>query len=666
MVDERGPDGTLTQWPAPYTPSTFGELIYDASGRMSMQLRRQPAPRFASEQWASAEEQATPAEMSAAYHAYSAYFGTYEVRQSERIVIHRVQGALFPNLEGIDQKRRFEVSGDELVLMPPPIEIAGELRQRRLKWKRADAVDLAARSIEPSAMRADVEKLASDEFEGRGVGTRGDRKTRDYLISQMKALGLRPGAANGAWEQPFDLVGISSIAPALWRFEYQDKSITLDWRKEYVAYSGVQSKTASVDRAEVVFVGYGIDAPEVGWNDYKNQDVRGKVLLMLGNDPDWDPTLFAGSTRLYYGYFRYKFQVAAERGAAAAIIIHTTPSAGFPWHVVQNTWTGEQFELPDAGEPRVQVRAWIGEESARQLTSLAGQDLEALIRAAKSRDFRPVSLGVSTSLSLANKLSRVKTANVLGVLPGSDAKLRDEAVVYSAHHDHMGIGPPDLSSGPVRKRGAKQDHIYNGALDNGAGMAQVLAVARAFAALPTPPRRSVLMAFVGAEERGLLGSKYYIAQPTFPLNQIVANLNFDGGNVHGRTQEYSYIGRGKTTLDAAVDLVAHRYGRIPMLDQVGADRGMFYRSDQLSFARAGIPALLLRSWRRSSDSAPDDYEQRHYHRPSDEVDESWNFDGLVDDARVAFQVGLITANADLAPEWVRGDEFEAIRKAARP
>jgi Zn-dependent M28 family amino/carboxypeptidase len=410
----------------------------------------------------------------------------------------------------------------------------------------------------------------------------------------------------------------------------------------------------------VVFVGYGIQAPEYDWDDFKGQDLEGKVLLMMNNDPDWDPNLFAGETRLWYGRWDYKYQSAARQGAVGAIIIHTAPSAGYPFQVVQTSWTGEQFELPAGDEPRLQAAAWVTEDSARALVALGGHDLDALREAADNRDFQPVPLGVTTSIGMDVNINRVSTANVLGLIPGSDPELADEAVIYTAHHDHLGIGTPN----------ADGDTIYNGAYDNASGVAQVLAIAKAILALPEAPRRSVLVALVGAEEQGLLGSKYYAANPTFQPGKIAANLNYDGGNIWGHTHDVTFVGLGKSSIDQIMSAIAAEQGRVVKPDQF-PDRGYFYRSDQFSFAKIGVPAMYLDTGTDFVDRPPEwgkeqvnHYTNVNYHQPSDEYDDSWNFDGMIQDALLGYWTGLAIANADEMPKWNEGDEFEAARLEA--
>ncbi len=524
----------------------------------------------------------------------------------------------------------------------------------------AEVVQTAAAQIAADYMHDRIAEFSADELEGRGPATPGDEKARAYLVSQLKDIGFVPAGADGSWEQPFDVIGVTAKMPKQWSFQRGANSLAFDWWDEYIAASGVQTERGAIKDAEVVFVGYGIQAPEYGWDDFKGQDLEGKVLLMLNSDPDWDPNLFAGDTRLYYGRWTYKYESAARQGAAGAIIIHTTPSAGYPFQVVQTSWSGEQVELPSQGEPQIQAKGWLTEDAARELVAFAGNDLDKLIESARSKDFAPVSLGIKTSLAFENTLNRTRTANVYGVLEGSDPELRDEYVIYTAHHDHLGVGEPD----------ANGDTIYNGARDNASGVAQLLAIGRAFKALPTPPRRSVMLLFVAAEEQGLLGSKYFAANPTVESGRIAANLNFDSANIWGRTKDIVYIGKGKSTLDAVVEQVAQAQGRAVTEDQF-PDRGSFYRSDQFSFAKIGVPAVYLKAgtdfvgrpagWGKEQHEAN---ERNHYHQPSDEIGPDWNFEGMVEDAVLGFRVGLHIANADELPSWVPGDEFEAARKRA--
>jgi Zn-dependent M28 family amino/carboxypeptidase len=526
--------------------------------------------------------------------------------------------------------------------------------------ERSEAAKQAAKEITADIMRGYIVELSDDKYEGRGPGSRGDEAARQYLEREMEKLGLIPGAADGTWQQKFDLIGVTAKQPEQWTFKGDQGELSFKQWDQFIASSGVQDDRAQIENAEVVFVGYGIQAPEYDWDDFKGQDMTGKVLLILNNDPSWDPELFGGETRLWYGRWDYKYLTAAKNGAVGAIIIHTVPSAGYPFQVVQTSWSGEQFELPAGDEPRSQVRAWLTEDSARALVEMAGLDLDALREAADNRDFKPVPLGITTSISMDVTLNRVSTANVLGLIAGSDPELEDEAVIYTAHHDHLGIGTPDDTG----------DAIYNGAMDNASGVAQILAIARAIKALPTAPRRSILIAMVAAEEQGLLGSKYYAEHPTFPAGKIAANLNYDGGDIWGKTHDVTFVGLGKSSIDQIVEEIAAEQNRVVKPDQF-PDRGFFYRSDQFSFAKVGVPAMYLDTGMDFVDRPEgwgkeqvNHYNDVNYHQPSDEYDDSWNFDGMIDDALLGYWTGLAIANADEMPRWNKGDEFEAARLEA--
>ena len=518
----------------------------------------------------------------------------------------------------------------------------------------------AKREISAATLAAPIRYLAADALEGRGPASRGDTLARLYLATELEGLGYLPAGTKGSWQQEFDIVGTTAKLPQTWSFQGKSGKVDLKLSDEYIAGSGVQTGSAGFDDAELVFVGYGIEAPEYQWDDFKGLDVKGKVLVMLNNDPDWDPKLFAGNTRLYYGRWTYKYESAARHGAAGVIIVHTTPSAGYPWQVVQSSWGGEQFELPAESEPRIQMKGWATEDAVKRLVKAGGFDLAKLVASAKQRSFKPVPLGIRTSIRFDNKVSRVRTGNVVGILAGSDPKLKEEVVLFSAHHDHFGIGTPDQTG----------DTIYNGAEDNAAGCAQVLAIARAYAALPQRPRRSVLIVFVAGEEQGLLGSKYYSLHPTIPAGKIAADINYDGGNFSGRTRDLTQVGMGKSSLDAIATALVSAQGRTLVPDQF-PDKGYYYRSDQFSFAKIGVPALYFdggtdfigkpKDWGRK---AKEEWTEHVYHQPSDEIDDTWVFDGMIEDAQVGFYAGWLVAQADAMPTWNPGDEFEAARKKA--
>jgi Zn-dependent M28 family amino/carboxypeptidase len=524
------------------------------------------------------------------------------------------------------------------------------------------AAATAAAAITGEDIRGVVAEIAADSYAGRAPGSEGDRRARAYIAAELQALGFLPGAADGSYEQPVELIGVTAAVPPTWQFTRDGASIELERHTDFVVASGVQSARAQVDDAELVFVGYGIEAPEYGWDDFKGVDVAGKVLVMLNNDPDWDPALFAGTERLYYGRWVYKYESAARHGAAGAIIIHTPLSAGYPWQVVQTSWAGTQFELPVGDEPRAQVQAWITEDAVRRLLG-SSQSLAGLIDQAKRRDFRPVPLGITTSLALRNTVTRTQSANVLGVLRGSNVQLAEQVVIYSAHHDHLGVGEPNVAVDA-------SDRIYNGARDNASGVGMLLAIGKAFAALPAPPRRSVMLFFPAAEEQGLLGSMYFSKHPTVPAGEIAANVNYDSGNIWGVTRDITFIGLGKSSLDGVAAEVAAYQRRVLKGDQF-PDRGSYYRSDQFNFAKIGVPAFYFSSgtdfvarpagWGAQQIDA---YTERDYHQPSDELTDDWSFDGMVQDAQFGFLAGLIVANEPALPLWNAGNEFEAARRAA--
>lgn len=519
----------------------------------------------------------------------------------------------------------------------------------------------AALAIRENRMRADIRFLSSDLLEGRGPATRGDRLGRAYIASRFEAIGLEPGAPGGSWEQAFDLVGVTAAAPDVLHVSKGAAGADLRLLEDYVACSGVPDREARLDDAEVVFVGYGIVAPEHGWDDYKGADLRGRVLLFLNNEPEADPRLFAGKRRLYYGRWDYKYEMAAKLGAAGAVILHTDASAGYGWPVILASWTGEQLGLPAVpGEPALPVKGWVTEEAGRRIARLGGHDLDALRAAAERRDFRPVPLGVRVSLSLKNEVSRRPSANVVGLLRGRDPELSREAVVYTAHHDHYGAKP-----GP-----SGETVIYNGALDNASGLATLLAIAEAFAALPERPRRSILFAAVAAEEQGLLGSGYLAAHPPVPAGRLAANINMDGMNIWGRTRDVPVIGLGKSSLDDWIRAIAEAQGRV-VVPEAFPDKGAYYRSDHLSFARVGVPAAYVDAGTEVLGKPPGwgrerqrEWEAAHYHQPSDDLTADWDFSGAVEDTRLLFHLGAKVADAPLAPAWRPGDEFEAARRKA--
>jgi Zn-dependent M28 family amino/carboxypeptidase len=426
-------------------------------------------------------------------------------------------------------------------------------------------------------------------------------------------------------------------------------------------------ESVSIDNSELVFVGYGVVAPEYNWDDYKGIDVKGKTLVMLVNDPPvadpanasgLDPKMFGGRAMTYYGRWTYKFEIASEKGAAAAFIIHETGPAGYPFDVVQGSWTGEQFDLvaPDKNMGRVAIQGWVSLEQGRNILKMGGQDFEALKKQAATREFKPVPLGVTASMTLANKLRTIDSQNVVAKLEGRDAQLKNEYVVYTAHWDHLGMG-----------EAVNGDRIYNGAVDNASGTGGVIEIARAFTKLPQPPRRSILFLAVTAEEQGLLGSQYYGMQPIYPLEKTAAVINLDGLNVHGRTRDLTIVGLGASELDKYVQDAAGEQGRVIRPD-AEPEKGFYYRSDHFNFAKQGVPALdpdegveFIGKPSDFGQKVRAQYTERDYHKPSDIVRPDWDLSGAREDLKVFFAVGYRVAEADRFPEWSAGNEFKAKR-----
>ncbi len=528
-------------------------------------------------------------------------------------------------------------------------------------WRPSDQNAAAVARVSESALKAHIRFLSHDLLEGRGPGSRGDELAQLYVATQLEAMGLKPGGADGSWYQPVPLVGVTTQSPKTIEFKRGDQVVTLQHRDDMMLSSGKQQERVSVKDAELVFVGFGIQAPEYEWDDFKDVDVRDKILVVMNNDPEDDPKLFAGKRRLYYGRWDYKYEMAAKMGAAGALIIHTTPSAGYPYQVIQTSWSGEEFELADASGPRMSLRGWLTDESAKSLCKLAGKELDALRTAAQSRDFRPVALGVTMSAAVTCKVREQTTGNVFGVLPGSDPRLAKEHVIFMAHHDHLGL---------AAERDETGDNIYNGAIDNASGTASLLTIANAVSSLDPKPKRSIMFAVVGAEEQGLLGSKFMAANPPIPPGQMAAVINIDGINFLGRTHDLNLIGNGKSNLDAVIEAVAKIQKRTVVPDYF-PDRGYYYRSDQFSLAKVGVPGVYLHSginvvgkpdgWGKEQLEI---WVEKTYHQPSDEFQESWDLTGAVDDAQLLMHVGLVVADQAEMPKWNDGDEFEAARKQA--
>lgn len=521
-----------------------------------------------------------------------------------------------------------------------------------------DQAALDAR-ITVDSIRAPLRFLSHDLLEGRGPGTRGDELAQLYLATQMQAYGVQPGGVDGSWTQPVPMVGITStITKPLTARAGAGEEVAFEAPADFTAQAARPDAATAWADVPLVFVGYGITAPEQDWDDFGDVDVSGKVLLVMNNDPEDDPSLFEGRRRLYYGRWSYKFEEAARRGAVGALVIHTTPSAGYPFQVIQAGHERERFFLPfDADSPpTLPIQGWCSEAAAARLCAMGGHDLDALRAAAQERGFRPVDLGVRVDLATRNAVREMRTANVVGVVPGTDPELRSEAVVVTAHFDHLGRGPV---------RGS--DDIYNGAVDNASGTAAVLNLARVVAEIGGA-RRTTIFLFVGAEEQGLLGSKSYARSPTWPRQQIAANVNVDGLNVFGATRDIEMIGYGKSTLTDVANAVAARRDRVVEPNKQ-PELGLFYRSDHFSFARVGVPSAYFKAGGDFLDAERAANKRRlkasyvnvRYHQPNDEYNPLADFSGAVADTRLILELLLRVADADAKPSWMPGDEFEKLR-----
>jgi len=524
--------------------------------------------------------------------------------------------------------------------------------------------------IDKDRLLANIRILASDEFEGRAPASKGEELTTAFLEAQFKQLGLKPGNPEGTYFQKVPMVGITADPSAQLVFTQpaSGDKVTLQYGDDFMAWTKREQAEVSID-SDLVFVGYGVVAPEFQWDDYKGLDVKGKVLVMLINDPPvpdpndpskLDEKVFKGRAMTYYGRWTYKFEMAARKGAAGCLIIHETGPAGYPWGVVRTSNTGEQFDLvrPDRGMSRSAVEGWITYEKAQALFAMAGKDLDSLKKAAVGRDFRPVPLGAKASLTLHNRIRTIESRNAIARLEGHDPKLRNEYVVYMAHWDHFGTGP--------EVNGQK---IYHGAVDNASGVAGLLEIARAFARVQPQPRRSILFLSVTAEEQGLLGSKYYAEHPLYPLEKTLAVINMDGLNVLGKTKDLIVVGLGMSTLDRYVKAVAAEQGRIVKPD-AEPEKGFYYRSDHFNFAQQGVPALdpgsgvdfigRPEAWGLEMRNK---YTTEDYHKPSDTVKPDWDLSGAVEDLQLLGEVGYRIAKANKYPTWLPGTEFKAKRDA---
>ncbi len=506
-----------------------------------------------------------------------------------------------------------------------------------------------------------VKQLASDAFEGRAPGTQGEELTVNYIRDQMQRIGLQPGNGD-SWFQDVPMTETTADPGTVLKIQQGGASRDLAFGTDMVIGTRTGQPEIRIDNSELVFVGYGVDAPEQNWNDYAGQDWKGKTVVMFVNDPGFhsnDAKLFDGKRMTYYGRWTYKFEEAARKGAAAALIVHDTAGASYGWDVVKNSWGGAQYDLPAAEdkEPRLQAQGWLSAEAARTLFSDAGLDLDKAYRDANKRGFKPVPLQASLSLDLKSTIAQKKSRNVVGVLPGS--KRADEAVLYMAHWDHLG-----------KHEGEEGDNIYNGAVDNATGVAGILEIADAMAHQAPPPERSVVFLAVTLEESGLLGSQYYVNHPTFPLDKIAGVINIDAMSVNGRARDMTVTGFGSSELEDILKPLATAQNRT-LHAESSVQSGFYFRSDHFNFAKAGVPALyadggedLVDGGIEAGKRAAEAYGKDRYHSPKDEYDPAtWKLDGTVEDLQLLYGVGNQLAGGDAWPNWYEGNPFKANRDA---
>ncbi len=550
-----------------------------------------------------------------------------------------------------------------LTTFPAAAQKRSAAKHKRAAVQNAQALPPAAlaamRSIDPQRIRAHVEFLSSDLLEGRGTGQRGGEIAAQYIATQLESYGLKPAGDNGTFLQKVPMVGITTEPATNVYLLEAGKTEKLKLGDEIVAMDETQNPTDDLD-ADVLFVGYGIQAPEYQWDDYKDADVRGKILLMFVNEPPSDdPNFFKGQALTYYGRWTYKYEKAARLGAAGVILIHKTDMASYGWEVVRNSWGGERAYLRADGQPRLKLASWVQWNIARKLLADSGQDIDTLLTRAQSRDFKPIALSLRLQAHMVNKIRPFDSQNVLALLPGGDARAKDQAVLYSAHYDHLGIRPDQPG-----------DNIYNGAVDNATGCGVLLEMARAYAAAAQRPRRSILFAAVTGEEQGLRGSEFLGKHPPIPAGNISLGLNFDGIAPNGIPQEISVSGAERTTFYPAVESVAHDFN-LAIKPDSNPSAGYYYRSDHFSFARVGIPSFSVNEGLKFKGHPLEwgiqrerEYNAKRYHEPSDQFDPAWDFSGLAEIARFGFHLGWKAASQPQGIGWQPGDEFDAARKAS--
>ena len=522
-----------------------------------------------------------------------------------------------------------------------------------------DIPEVEAGDIAEATIKDVTRLLSSDEFEGRMPGTPGEEKTIALLTERFKAAGLQPGN-NGSWVQDVPLVEITGKDYAPLIISGKGAPMSLAFAKDWVGVTYREEATTTLKDSELVFVGYGINAPEKGWNDYAGVDVKGKTVVILVNDPDWQTEglegPFGGKAMTYYGRWTYKYEEAARQGAAGALIVHQTAPASYGWNVVESSWTGPQAyaQRGDNAPPMTQMNGWVTEDAAKKLLKAAGQDLDALSKAAQAKGFKPVPLGMSLSTSFESTMRSFTSHNVIGILPGSEAP--EEYVLHTAHWDHLGRCTPAPDG----------DDICNGAVDNATGTAALVALAEAHGKAG-PPRRTLVFLAVTAEESGLLGAYYYAANPVFPLAQTVGGVNMDALQLAGPAKDVTAVGFGKSALDQFLDAALKADGRTVTPDPK-PEAGYYYRSDHFAFAKLGVPMLyidggqdLIEGGRAAGEAVAKDYTDNRYHGPKDAFNEGWDWSGVMADLQLYYRLGRMMATSKSWPNWNDGDEFRAVR-----
>ena len=525
-------------------------------------------------------------------------------------------------------------------------------------------VERAAATISTDDLVARIRVLSSDDFEGRSPGTRGEDLTVEYIVSEFRKLGLEPGNPDGTYVQKVPLSEFRAEPTALIKV----RGRTLEWKQpqDWVAFSVERNPRVHIQDSQMVFVGYGVVAPEYKWDDFKGMDLRGKTLVVLVNDPQipdpadsskLDESIFKGKAMTYYGRWTYKYEEGVRQGAAAVIIIHETKPAAYPYEVVVNSWGKENFEIrsPQPGGEYPPIASWMKLDTAKALFAATGHDLEELRKQALRRDFRPISLGATATFDVKNAWREVDSRNVVARIVGSDPKLRDETVIYTAHWDHFGWDP--------KLPGTKSDQVFHGAIDNASGVSAIIGIAKAFKSLPQAPSRSILFLAVTGEERGLLGSRYYVKNPLYPLEKTPGTINIDSVNAFGRTSDMTILGMGRNTLDDMGAKLAAQQGRRAHPEN-RPETGGFFRSDHFPFIKAGVPAANMGGGREFIgkpadffDKVVDDFIAHRYHKVADVLRPDYDFSGAILDCQLLFRLGLELAETKQYPAWKPGSEF---------